>query len=152
MPVNLTLRPFKREDDYTPLAHILTASENADSKSITVSAAELAENLSKFPRFDLARDLVIAETDGQPVGFGRIRWEDSPSRRTYGLTGYLLREWRRKGIGQKLLNWLEERARAIVEEQPTTVRVTCTSMPPCTRKGCTRWYDRPGTRSRKAGR
>lgn len=120
MPDNLTLRPFRNENDYTHLADILTASENADSLPVTVSAANLAESLSKSPRFDLFRDLVIAEVDGQEIGFGRVHWWEEPSRRTYRLTGYLRPQWRRKGIGRVLLSWLEERAWAIAGEHPTT--------------------------------
>ena len=43
-----------------------------------------------------------------------------PSRRTYGLTGYVLPERRRNGIGRALLGWLERRSLAIAAEQPTT--------------------------------
>ena len=78
MPDNLALRPFRGEDDYTRLAAILTASENADSRPLTVRAADLAERLSTSPRFDLLRDLVIAEVDGQEVAFGRVRWWEDP--------------------------------------------------------------------------
>ena len=120
MPDNLILRAFRGEDDYTHLANILTASEKADSLPVTVSAADLAERLSTSPRFDLFRDLVIAEADGQEVGYGRVRWWEEHSRRSYGLTGFLLPDWRHKGIGRALLTWLEERARAIAGEQPTT--------------------------------
>jgi mycothiol synthase len=116
----LILRPFHGEDDYTRLADILTASEYADSLRMTVSAADLAERLSTSPRFDLFRDLIIAEVDGQEVSYGRVHWWEEPSRRTYGLTGFLLPEWRRKGIGRTVLTWLEERARAIAGEHTTT--------------------------------
>jgi GNAT superfamily N-acetyltransferase len=86
---------------------------------VTVSAAELAERLSTSPRFDLFRDLVIAEVDGQEVGYGRVRWWEEHDRRNYGLTGFLLPEWRCKGIGRALLTWLEERASGIAAEHPT---------------------------------
>jgi mycothiol synthase len=118
---NLILSSFRGEDDYHRLANIITASENADNLPMIISAAELAESLSKSPRFDISRDLIIAEVDGQAVGFGRLRWGEEPSRQTYGLTGYILPEWRRKGIGKKLLSWLEERAQAVSRDQPTTV-------------------------------
>jgi len=120
MPDNLALRPFRGEDDYAHLAAILTASENADSRPLTVRAAGLAERLSTSPRFDLLRDLVVAEVDGQEAAFGRVRWWEEPSRRTYGLTGYVLPERRRKGIGRSLLSWQEARCLAIAGEHPTT--------------------------------
>lgn len=121
MTNNLILRTFRGEEDYTHLADILTASENADNLPVTMPAAELAERLSKTPRFDLFHDLVIAEVDGQEAGFGRVCWEQEASRRTYRLTGFLIPEWRRKGIGQALLTWLEGGAQAISGEHPTTV-------------------------------
>lgn len=120
IPDNLILRAFQGEADYTRLAEILTASENADHLPVNIAAAELAERLNKTPRFDLLRDLIIAEMDGNEVGFGRVRWWDDSSRRTYALTGSILPAWRRKGIGQALLGRLETRARAIAEEHPTS--------------------------------
>jgi len=118
---NLTLRTWRGEADDAHLAAILTASEHADQLPMTITASELAENLTKTPRFDILRDLIIAAIDGQAVGFGRVRWQDDPSQRIYSLTGYLLPEWRRKGIGRALLGWLEERARTIAKECPAQV-------------------------------
>ncbi len=113
------LRPFRGDDDYTLLAAILTASENADSLPATISASDLAERLSTSPRFDISRDLVIVEVAGGAVGFGRVRMWEEPSRQNYGLTAALLPEWRRKGLGRVILTWLEERARVIAAEHPT---------------------------------
>ena len=59
MPYNVILRPFRGEDDYPRLAVILTASQKADCLPVTVSPSDLAENLSRAPRFDLFRDQVI---------------------------------------------------------------------------------------------
>jgi mycothiol synthase len=115
----VNLRSFRDEKDYARLAHILTASENMDSLPVTISAADLMERLISSPCFDLCRDLIIAEVDGEEVGFGRVRRWEEPSRRTYALTGFILPGWRRKGIGRTLLIWLEERTRAIAGENPT---------------------------------
>ncbi len=121
MPDPLTLRPFRDEDDYAYLAAILSASEQADSHPRTVSAADLRVGLSQSPRFDLARDLVIAEVNGEPAGYGRVREEVDLSRRTYGLAGFVLPARRRQGIGQALLAWLEARSRSLAGEQPAQV-------------------------------
>jgi mycothiol synthase len=121
MPNNLVLRHFRGEEDYTPLAAILTASENADSLPLTISASDLAERLSASSRFDIFCDLVIVEVAGQAVGFGRVRMWEEPSRQTYALTAALLPEWRRKGLGRVILTWLEERARLIAAEPPAAL-------------------------------
>ena len=112
------LRAFQNKDDYQHLAAILTASENADQLAITITPEYLAERLNNTPHFDLARDLMIAEVDGQAVGYGRVRWAEENGQRCFSLTGFLLPEWRRKGIGLALLNWQESRARAIALELP----------------------------------
>jgi mycothiol synthase len=119
MPDTLNLRLLHAGDDYPRLAEIFIASQNADSLPMKVSPAELVKLLNKAPRFDITRDLVIAELEGQAVGFGCLRWWEDASRRTYGLTGYLPPEQRRKGIGRALLAWLEDRARSIAGEAPT---------------------------------
>jgi mycothiol synthase len=116
---NMILRPFQGEKDYACLAAILTASENADSLTITFSAADLAELFSKILRIDPDHNLIVAEVAGQPVGYGHVRWWEDGSRRTYGLNGYIHPEQRRKGAGRALLTWLEDRARAIAAEQPS---------------------------------
>ncbi len=114
----LTLRPFHGDEDFDCIAAILTASDNADSLPVTFSAADAAELLRTIPRIDLFRDLIIAEVDGMEVGLGHVRWWTEPARRSYSLAGYLLPEWRRKGIGRVLLAWLEDRARQIASELP----------------------------------
>ena len=121
MPNNLVLRPFLGEDDYTRLANILTASQKADNLPMTVSAAELTKYMSKSSHFDLLHDLIIVEVGVKAVGYGSVRWTEEPSRRTYLLTGFLLPEWRRMGIGRAMLTWLEGRARTIAGEHPTRV-------------------------------
>ncbi len=115
--IHLTFRPFQGDADYLCLAAIETASENADNLPVQVSAADVAEHISHIPRFDPFHDLVIVQVDGQEAGYGYVRWWSDPSRCTYGLAGYILPEWRRKGIGQALLAWLEKRALVIAREQ-----------------------------------
>lgn len=120
MPTHVILHHISGENDFVRLAGIYTTSQNADGLPVTVTATMLAQGLNKSPHFDLSRDLIIAEIDGQEVAFGRVRWSDEPDRRCYHLTGFIPPEWRRNGIGQEILTWLEERARAISAELPST--------------------------------
>jgi GNAT superfamily N-acetyltransferase len=72
----------------------------------------------QMPGADNLRDLVFIEAAGQPVAFGRVRgWQDD-QRRIFGLSGFVRPEWRRQGLGQRLLAWLEARARALAAETP----------------------------------
>ena len=55
--------------------------------------------------FDPARDVTIAEIDGEPVGFAERGWVDTTDGtfREYRCDGAVLPEWRRRGIGTALL-------------------------------------------------
>ena len=56
-------------------------------------------------KFDPARDVTVAEVDGVPVGLGERSWVDTNDGqlREYRVDGYVLPEWRRRGIGTALL-------------------------------------------------
>lgn len=121
MSLDLIFRPCRGDADFIDIADILTASENADHLPVTITAADVTECLSQIPRFDRYLDLIIAEVDGQPVGCGYVcAWTDS-FRRNFGLSGYIRPEWRRKGIGQAMLDWQEARARSIAQQTPSTL-------------------------------
>jgi mycothiol synthase len=119
MTETLVLRPFCGEDDFPRLAGILTASEQADSLSITFTVEAVAKLLRDTPRFDLSCDLVIAELDGQPIAYGRVVWFEDAASRKYDAGVYVVPERRGQGVDRSLMDWLEERARAIAAEQPT---------------------------------
>lgn len=117
----LNLRPFRGSSDFALLADILTKSEHADHLPLSVSGTDLARDWQSIPRFDPFYDLIIGELEGCAVGFGRVRWSEDPTRRTYSLAGYVLPESRRKGVGRALLGWLEQRASEIAAEHLTSL-------------------------------
>jgi GNAT superfamily N-acetyltransferase len=69
---------------------------------------------------DPTTDIVVAEMDGQMVGFGRVGWwVNDAGERLYGLFGTVHPQWRRKGIGHAILHWQERRVREIAATHPT---------------------------------
>jgi mycothiol synthase len=83
--------------------------------------------LQKKPNFDPTEHLILVEIDGNLVGYARITHiDETEESREYGLLGYLLPAWRRKGIGSAMLGWLEERARELershADGKPATLR------------------------------
>lgn len=67
---------------------------------------------------DTARDLIVAEVDGQVVAYARVEWQDSnDGERWYEGTCHIHPAWRRRGIGSRLLAWTEARRLAIAAEQ-----------------------------------
>jgi mycothiol synthase len=114
-----TFRSLRSDADYSHLSAIFTASETADSLVLDMSPEEIARLLNSTPRFDITRDLILVCVGDQPVAYGRVRWWDENSRRTYGMTGFVHPDWRQKGIGRALQDWLEQRAHALARENPS---------------------------------
>jgi ribosomal protein S18 acetylase RimI-like enzyme len=67
-----------------------------------------------------AQDCLLAEVEGQVVGYTWLTWwEEMNGTKLYLHLGWLVPEWRRKGIGRALLRWQEQRLRQIALKQPT---------------------------------
>ncbi|HET7704418.1 MAG TPA: GNAT family N-acetyltransferase [Candidatus Limnocylindrales bacterium] len=65
---------------------------------------------SHLERCDPARDLIVAEADGQVVAYARVEWNDSnDGERWYEGTCHVHPDWRRRGLGSRLLAWTEVR-------------------------------------------
>jgi mycothiol synthase len=63
--------------------------------------------------FDPAQDVVLAEVDGQLVGYAWVDWVDTNDAvREFRLGGYVHPDWQGRGIGRRLLAWQEDRSRA----------------------------------------
>jgi ribosomal protein S18 acetylase RimI-like enzyme len=67
------------------------------------------------------QDCLLAEVDGKVIGYTWLGWwEERNGTKLYLHLGWLVPEWRRKGIGRALLRWQEQRLRQIAQAQPTT--------------------------------
>jgi mycothiol synthase len=66
------------------------------------------------------QDCLIVEVDGQVIGYTWVTWWTEHSVELFLPLGWLVPEWRRKGIGRALLRWQEQRLRQIAQTQPTT--------------------------------
>ncbi len=67
------------------------------------------------------QDCLLAEVDGKIIGYTWLAWwEEMNGTKLHLHLGWLVPEWRRKGIGRALLRWQEQRLRQIAQTQPTT--------------------------------
>ena len=114
----LRFRHFRGERDYPQLAVVLSASEAADGIERTVTAEDLARAYQHLVNCDPYKDMLIAEVAGEVVGYVRGEWEDKNTGRGYEHSGFLVPQWRRKGIGRALLNWMEKRLFEIASDHP----------------------------------
>jgi GNAT superfamily N-acetyltransferase len=62
---------------------------------------------------------ILAEIDGRPVGYNRIfDWLESDGARVWLNVGWVLPEWRGRGLGTALLRWSEGRTRELAGQMP----------------------------------
>ena len=115
----LTFRHFRGESDYAQMAAVLTASQRADQIERRVSAEDLANAMRHLTNCDPYSEIIIAEVTGEMVGYTRGWWEDeAATARLYKHNGFLVPEWRRKGIGRAMLIWMENRFHEIAASNP----------------------------------
>jgi GNAT superfamily N-acetyltransferase len=115
----LQFRHFQGESDYPKIAKVLTASEVADHSPREAAADDIAKAYQHLSNCDPYRDIIFAEVSGLMVGYTRGWWTDeSAPERMYVQNGFLIPEWRRKGIGTAMLLWMETRLREIAATHP----------------------------------
>ena len=105
-PAGLRLRPYAGEEDVAATVRIMNRDYELDGVPEHATIEDVASRYrTPSDMFDPARDVTIAEIDGQPVGYGERSWVDTSDGefREYRLDGAVLPEWRRRGIGSALL-------------------------------------------------
>ncbi|WP_374689250.1 GNAT family N-acetyltransferase [Promineifilum sp.] len=115
----LVFRHFRGESDYPAIAAVGNASRLADGNETVMSAEDVAVEFAHLANSDPARDMIVAEIDGEAVGFTHGRWSpqvSGPTRYQFELT--LAPAWRGHGIRRALLHWVEARLRQIAAEHP----------------------------------
>jgi GNAT superfamily N-acetyltransferase len=118
----LTFRRFRGEADFAVIARIISASFEADHIKRTLSLEGITNNYRHLENCNPETDMLFVEVDGQPVGYGRVWWsEQVDGTRFYEPIGYLLPEWRGKGLGTAMLTAAETRLREIAAEHPNVV-------------------------------
>jgi mycothiol synthase len=116
----LVIRPFDVEADVAAFVRIINAENAADGNDERLTEhGERAWLSHVSDQFDPARDLVVAELDGEPVAIAAQNWADSRDGtvREYRLWGAVEPRHRGRGIGRALLADNERRARALAAGQ-----------------------------------
>jgi len=116
----LNFRHFQGDSDYSQIAAVLMASEAADQVERHVTADDIANSYQHLSNCDPYQDIIIAEVLGKIIGYTRGWWEDNTnSVRLYQHNGFLIPEWRRKGIGHTMFLWMEHHLRDVAASVPS---------------------------------
>ncbi len=134
----LHFRRFADMHDYQKLAAVHEGSrdwDRVDPLSARESVPSAEDLASTFPESEIhgSPDMLLAAIDDRIVGYNHVlwRWTEVTGTRVYLHLGYLLPEWRGKGIGKSLLHWAQQRIREIVADEllqgPTTFATNVSS-------------------------
>ncbi|MCU0491412.1 MAG: GNAT family N-acetyltransferase [Chloroflexaceae bacterium] len=119
----LCFRRFRDSNDYSQMAEVHRGAQvwdRVDPQSARESVPT-AENLAAtFPEGEAkdSPDMLLALIDDQIVGYNHVmwRWTEVTGTRVYLHLGYLLPQWRGKGIGTALLRWSQQRICELVAD------------------------------------
>jgi GNAT superfamily N-acetyltransferase len=116
----VTFRPFRGESDYPHIVAIDNACFAAGGFEFVNTVEETANEFAHLVGCDPYRDLIFVEAaGGQPVGYVMTDWsKNDAGEQIFWQGGWVLPEWRGKGIGTALIRWVESRARENAAANP----------------------------------
>ena len=122
----LLFRPFCGPGDLRGFAAVRAACavqdrvDNLSSVEGVPTLADLEERLVRSEGFDPEEDVLVAQVDGQVVGYSSaIWWTETDGTWVYLTLGWVLPPWRGRGIGTAMLHWTQGRLRDLAASHPT---------------------------------
>lgn len=110
-PMVAHLRPIDFPAEVELVVELLTAINTHDQPGWFPSVPGLTNDWGPTATFLPDRDLQGLEIDGRLVGLARHTWRERPAVVNHRLEVYVRPEVRRQGLGTRLLEWAEARAR-----------------------------------------
>lgn len=120
-PSGLVLRPFCGPSDFPAMAEVANASFDADGVLARRAPEDLARDYAAFTNCDPYHDAIMAELDGELVGYGRCwRFTQADGLTLHAQIGFVPGRWRGRGrgIGRVLQGWIEQRHHTVAAQQP----------------------------------
>lgn len=115
----LSFRGYRDETDFEKMVAVIQGCKQVDQMERSDTAQEIARNYRYAPNFDITRDMVLVEMEGEVIGYYRVMWffEDAGDA-IYTTYGFLLPQWRQHGIGRAVLAYLQAHIRRIAATHP----------------------------------
>ncbi len=115
----LSFRFFRGEPDYRVIMKVFNACKDVDGFEYTMTLEGVAHHFATINDCDPFTDMFFAEIDDEPIAYGRVGWyKEGEGSYIYYSLGWIIPEWRRKGIGTAILKQNERRIYEIAAEHP----------------------------------
>ena len=114
----LKLRGFRGEPDYANILAVIDGSKDTDQIERSDTLEDVAWYYTHLNNCDPYQDMLFVEVEEKVVGYTRVEWFMNGDGDWLGFNlGFLLPEWRRKGLGRVMLRFNERRLREIAVGQ-----------------------------------
>jgi mycothiol synthase len=124
----LRFRTFRGEVDYPVITAIINACKDADGIDHSTTLEDVGNNYNHLVNSDPYRDMLFAEVEGRAVGYTRAWWQVDGDGNWIGFSvGYVVPEYRRRGIGRNLLDFAETRLKEIASQLIETGQLSSTA-------------------------
>jgi mycothiol synthase len=117
----LIFRAFRGDPDFPWMEDLINSTREADQVERTETAEDIRTSYAHLTNCDPFKDMLFAEVNGQPVAYSRVSWniDQGNHQRTYNSFGFIRPDWRRKGIGQAMLHYNQQRLRQVGAGHPS---------------------------------
>lgn len=106
----LEFRGFRGEVDFPEILKIIHGCKVVDDLERAENLEDISNDYSHLVHCDPYKDMQFAEINGEVIGYSRLWWMMEGSGTWVGFHfGYVLPDWRGKGIGSALLSFNEDR-------------------------------------------
>jgi ribosomal protein S18 acetylase RimI-like enzyme len=119
---NLGFRRYKGDEDLLSVVNVFNACKAYDGLERSASIDDVKRLFDYLIPTEQDERVLICEIDGEVVAFSLVYWETKASGDwIYNLSGYIVPEWRRYGIGKAMFRHSEDRLRAFARDHPANV-------------------------------
>jgi mycothiol synthase len=113
---DLELRAFDPDRDFPAMVELISAVNHHDRIDFFPTPQSLAVEWARTPTFDPRRDRRVIEIDGRFIAAGGVDWRERTGKVVHDIEIWTHPEFRRQGLGRRLLAWSEARARESVAD------------------------------------
>lgn len=111
------LRPFRGQDDLPGMVAAANARTEREGGEDYFTVADMAHHYQPRARFDPQRDVIVAEMEGEIVGYGRTTWDEmAEGGRDYWVVVQAHPDHTQ--ARDQIMEWVEARARAVAQSHP----------------------------------